>query len=316
MQSFSLRCLHFGYSQKEIAMTYSEEKMAMFVALLEKHTPEEGLNVTAVPDLITYRNSSTLEKCASVYEQGIVILGQGKKYCYVDGQKYDYSVGNYLSLYLPMPIDVEVIDASPERPLLMAGIKIDLIRIANILMKMDQAGQQPTPVEPLTPSVIFSKPVSKDLLDAVIRLLLTLDNPVERAVLGDSILDELYFRLICDDQSGSLQRLLQHRGQVQQISKAVDHIHNHMDKVVSVNELASLANMSTSGFRKTFREVMHMPPLQYAKSIKLNQAQTFIREGKNASEAGYLVGYNSPAQFSREYKRHFGFAPSATVAMA
>ena len=72
--------------------------------------------------------------------------------------------------------------------------------------------------------------------------------------------------------------------------------------------------MSTSGFRKSFREVMHMPPLQYAKSIKLNQAQILIREGKNASEAGYLVGYNSPAQFSREYKRQFGYSPSATVA--
>jgi AraC-like DNA-binding protein len=57
---------------------------------------------------------------------------------------------------------------------------------------------------------------------------------------------------------------------------------------------------------------MHMPPLRYAKLIKLNQAQTLIREGKNASEAGYLVGYNSPAQFSREYKRYFGFVPSAT----
>ena len=55
-----------------------------------------------------------------------------------------------------------------------------------------------------------------------------------------------------------------------------------------------------------------MPPLQYAKSIKLDRAYTLIKEGKNASEAGYLVGYNSPAQFSREYKRHFGFAPSAT----
>ncbi len=57
-----------------------------------------------------------------------------------------------------------------------------------------------------------------------------------------------------------------------------------------------------------------MPPLQYAKAIQLNRAQTLTREGKNASEAGYLVGYNIPAQFSREYKRHFGYAPSATIA--
>ena len=87
-----------------------------------------------------------------------------------------------------------------------------------------------------------------------------------------------------------------------------------MEDIVSVDELASLTNMSTSGFRKSFREVMHMPPLQYAKSIKLNRAQILLREGKNASEAGYLVGYNSPAQFSREYKRQFGYSPSATVA--
>jgi len=54
--------------------------------------------------------------------------------------------------------------------------------------------------------------------------------------------------------------------------------------------------------------------LQYAKSVKLHKAQVFIQEGKNASEAGYMVGYNSPAQFSREYKRHFGYPPSATLA--
>lgn len=297
-------------------MNYSNKKMQAFVALLEKHTPKEGLNLTAVPDMITYRESAMPDRCALVYEPAIMILGQGKKHCYVDGQEYDYSVGNYLSLYLPMPIEVEVVEASPERPLLMAGVRIDLVRIANILMKMDLVGQHTRPAEPLPPSAIFSKPVSDDLLDAVIRLLRTLDNTVERAVLGDSILDEVYFRLICDDQSGSLVQLLQHRGQVQQISKAVDYIHKHMGEVVSVDQLAGLANMSTSGFRKNFREVMHMPPLQYAKSIKLNRAQILIREGKNAGEAGYLVGYNSPAQFSREYKRQFGYAPSATLAMS
>ncbi len=295
-------------------MNYSEEKMAIFVALLEKHTPKEGLNETAVSDLFIYRESKKLDRCTLVYKSAIILLGQGKKHCYLDGQKYDYSVGNYLSLYLPMPVEVEIVEASEERPLLALGIKIDLVKIANILMKIDRAEQKPTQAEPLPPSAIFAKPLGDDLLDAVIRLLRTLDNPVERAVLGDSILDELYFRLICDDQSGSLRKLLQHRGQVQQISKAVDHIHSHMDVVVSVNELASLSNMSTSGFRKSFRAVMHMPPLQYAKSIKLNRAQLLMREGKNANEAGYLVGYNSPAQFSREYKRHFGFSPSATMA--
>ena len=293
-------------------MNYSDEKMQAFVALLEKHTPKEGGNYTDIPDVAIFRETSLQGRFNFVYEPAIMILGQGKKQSYVDGQKYDYSVGNYLSLYLPMPVEVEIVEASEKRPLLALGIKIDLVKIANILLKIDRAEQKPTQAEPLPPSAIFAKPLGDELLDAVIRLLRTLDNPVERAVLGDSILDELYFRLICDDQSGSLRKLLQHRGQVQQISKAVNHIHNNMSAVVSVNELASLSNMSASGFRKSFREVMHMPPLQYAKSIKLNRAQLLMREGKNANEAGYMVGYNSPAQFSREYKRQFGYSPSAT----
>ena len=48
-------------------------------------------------------------------------------------------------------------------------------------------------------------------------------------------------------------------------------------------------------FYEDFRAVMHISPLQYAKSVKLDRAQTLIREGKKANEAGYLVGYNSPS---------------------
>jgi AraC-like DNA-binding protein len=70
--------------------------------------------------------------------------------------------------------------------------------------------------------------------------------------------------------------------------------------------------MSRPTFYENFRAVMHISPLQYAKAVKLQRAQVLIQEGKRANEAGYLVGYNSPAQFSREYKRYFGYAPSAT----
>jgi AraC-like DNA-binding protein len=105
---------------------------------------------------------------------------------------------------------------------------------------------------------------------------------------------------------------LQQRGNIQRISKAVEYIHQHIEAPVSIDYLAEMVNMSRTSFYDSFRDVMHLSPLQYAKSVKLHKAQTFIREGKNASEAGYMVGYNSPAQFSREYKRQFGFAPSAT----
>jgi AraC-like DNA-binding protein len=124
--------------------------------------------------------------------------------------------------------------------------------------------------------------------------------------------DEIYYRLLCDERGGELRVLLQQRGQVQRISKAVDHIHRNLDQPVSVERLAEMVYMSRTSFYETFRDVMHVSPLQYAKGVKLVRAQALIQEGKNVSEAGYMVGYNSPAQFSREYKRHFGYVPSAT----
>jgi AraC-like DNA-binding protein len=295
-------------------MSYSEVTMAEFVALLEKQTPQEGPHLTSIPDVVTLRQTKPFEyeKKVMVYEPALFILGKGEKQLFLDGEKYDYSAGRFLCLFLPIPVQVKATEATPDNPLLMMGIKINLIKFANILLKMDKVQSLPAKSEAINTSAIFSEPLNQELLDSIVRLLRILDNPLEREVLGESILEEIYFRLICQDKSGSLQRLLQHRGQVQQISKVVDYIHQNLDEVISIDELAGIVNMSTSGFRKTFKEVMHMPPLQYAKSIKLDRAYTLIKKGKNASEAGYLVGYNSPAQFSREYKRHFGFAPSAT----
>lgn len=85
-----------------------------------------------------------------------------------------------------------------------------------------------------------------------------------------------------------------------------------MDKAVSVENLAEMVHMSRSAFYDNFKSVMHTLPLQYAKLVKLFKARKLIKEGKNFSEAGYMVGYNGPAQFSREYNRHFGYSPSAT----
>ena len=160
-------------------------------------------------------------------------------------------------------------------------------------------------------SGIFSAPLKDNLLDAAIRLVATLSDPAETAILGEALIDEIYFRILTEEQGGSLRVLLRQQGQIQQISRAVEHLHENLNKSVSVEELAGLVNMSQSGFHKKFKQVMHLSPLQYTKLVRLNKARTLILEGNSVSEAAYHVGYNSPAQFSREYKRQFGDSPSA-----
>ncbi|UCF28849.1 MAG: AraC family transcriptional regulator [Chloroflexota bacterium] len=189
---------------------------------------------------------------------------------------------------------------------------IDFARITNVLMKIENADQNVFQPIQANPSSIFSTTAKDKLLDAFIRLLEASEDTRDAEVLCDAIIDEIFYRILMDERNGELRYLLQQRGEIQRVSKAVEHIHNNLDQPVSVKGLADLVHMSRSSFFDKFKDVIHVSPLQSAKSVKLHKAQVLIQEGKKANEAGYLVGYNSPAQFSREYKRHFGYAPSLT----
>jgi AraC-like DNA-binding protein len=294
------------------SMVYQTHKFERFVSLVEQHTPREGPNYSSLEGVGAYKASATKSRHPIVDVPAIWIVGQGKKLCYVGDQKYEYSAGIVLVMFYPMAVETEIVEASPEVPLLVAGVAIDLGRMAEVLLRLDRidgAAAKPVSVDP---SAVFSIPLNDNLLDPFIRLFESLSSPRDAAMLGDAIVDEIYYRLLCDERGGELRFLLQQRGPIQLVAKAVEHIHQNLDKPVSVDQLAKMVHMSRPTFYENFRAVMHSSPLQYAKSVKLDKAQALIKEGKKANEAGYLVGYNSPAQFSREYKRHFGFTPSAT----
>ena len=293
-------------------MAYRTDKLRKLAALVAQHTAQEGVSYTGIESLGTFKATSTRMRMPDYYEPAIVIVGQGKKRCYIGNQAYEYGAGDYLILFLPMSLDVEIVDASPDRPFLAAGVRIDLGRLADVLLRIERVEGGVTKPVSTDPSGIFSASLSDNLLDPTIRLLESLANPRDAAILGDLIVDEIYYRILCDERGGDLRTFLQQRGQIQRVAKAVQYIHQNLKEPVSVEKLADMVHMSRTSFYENFKEVMHVSPLQYAKSVKLVKAQTLIKEGKNASEAGYLVGYNSPAQFSREYKRHFGFVPSAT----
>jgi AraC-like DNA-binding protein len=293
-------------------MTYQQEKFEKFVGLVEKHTPQEGINFSSIENVGTYKASTIQGRHPLVDPPAVWIVGQGKKTCHVGKRKFEYYAGNVVVMFYPMAVEYEIAEASPEKPFLVAGVIIDLGRIADVLLRIDRIeGSAPKPVVS-DPSGIFSIPLKDNLLNPFIRLFETLSDLREAGFLGETIIDEIYFRLLSGERGGELRHLLQQRGEIQRISKAVQYIHQNLDQPVSVEGLAEMVHMGQTSFYENFKKVMHISPLKYAKSVKLDQAQILIREGKKANEAGYMVGYNSPAQFSREYKRHFGFAPSAT----
>ena len=78
--------------------------------------------------------------------------------------------------------------------------------------------------------------------------------------------------------------------------------------------LARDAGMSVAAFHSRFKAITASPPLQYLKNVRLHKARMLmVNEGVNASGAAAKVGYESPSQFSREFKRLFGNSPAAVA---
>jgi len=73
--------------------------------------------------------------------------------------------------------------------------------------------------------------------------------------------------------------------------------------------------MSASSFHERFKAVTSLSPLQYQKVLRLHEARRLMLFQKmDASDASHRVGYLSASQFSREYSRFFGSAPTRDIA--
>lgn len=293
-------------------MSYQIQKLEKLTEIVKQHTPQEGINTTAIESLGTYRSSTAQDRQPEIDIPAIVIALQGKKICYIGDQSRVYHAGKVLIGFYPTPLEAEIVDATPEAPYLAVGVALDLSRMADMLLKIDRVDETVSQPAPTDLPAKIAIDLSNHMLDSFIRLFETLGNPRDTAILSDLIIEEIYYRLLSGERGNEIRELVQQKGKIQRISKAIDHICTNLDQPVSVKKLADIVHMSESAFYLNFKEVMQVSPLQYAKSVKLFEAQKLIKEGKRVSEASFMVGYNNLSQFGREYKRMFGYSPSAT----
>jgi transcriptional regulator GlxA family with amidase domain len=97
-------------------------------------------------------------------------------------------------------------------------------------------------------------------------------------------------------------------------AKAVAWLLANYEKRLRVEELAKIAGMSVATLHRHFRALTAMSPLQYQKQLRLRAARSrMLTDDLDASSAAFAVGYESPSQFNREYRRHFGKPPMKDV---
>jgi AraC-like DNA-binding protein len=116
--------------------------------------------------------------------------------------------------------------------------------------------------------------------------------------------------LLQGPQGAALRQIARSDSRLGQVRRAVTWIREHYDQPLRIETLAELAGMSAASFHRHFKAATAMSPLQYQKSLRLQQARRLLIANQDATRAGYAVGYESASQFSREYARLFGVPPA------
>lgn len=280
---------------------------------IKSHAQSDLFMKLPVEGACVFRIKHTHAPIPTLYKPMICVIAQGSKNCHIGEDTFHYAAGDLFINFLPIPVETEVIQASNDQPLLSAAIHINLVKLADMILKIERAESE-RKIHTLKPATsIVTGPAPDNLIELFCKLLDVSHNEMDAEILGESIVDEIYYRLLTSDYGAELRILLNQYGQIQPISRAVTYIHDNMHRSLQVAELADMTNMSKTSFFNSFKKIMHVAPNQYIKSTKLRKAQLLLTQGMQANEASYEVGYNSFSQFSREYKRLFGYSPSETT---
>jgi len=273
----------------------------------------EGTMETIIPGVYFHRATKSSPRQPLIYNSGIIIVGQGHKIIHFPEHQIRYGAGDYLVLGVPVPLECE---AFTENDLPVMGIAIDINPA--MLHKLVNQIMQHKPLSASTSAAQIGA-VQSATLDTAMelvthRLLTVLNNPIEAEIFGEDIVKELVYRVLCGPQGHTLIGLAMHDGHYARIARTLSTMHSSYANQITVEGLAEDVNMSVSSFHRAFRQVTFESPLQYLKKVRLAKAKELITtSGSKANEAALKVGYTSPSQFSREFKRHFNKTPSEVL---
>ena len=284
---------------------------AELASTMHRYAPTYGVFETGIAPLHFIRSDAPTDVIHTVHKPGLCIVVQGRKQVQLWEESYVYDPLNYLVVSVTLPLAGQVTEASSEKPYFCIRLDIDPAEIAQLIADVSPIGvpsQQPH-------RGLYLDKIDSSLLDAMLRLVRLLDVPSDIPALAPLALREIFYRLLKGQQGQRLHEIAITDSQTHRVTRAIEWLNNNYAQPLHIDELASYVNLSNSTLHHRFKAVTAMSPLQYQKQLRLQHARRLmISEGLDVSTAGFKVGYESPSQFSREYKRMFGAPPRQNVA--
>ncbi len=277
--------------------------------LAQRHAPHPGTAATAVPGMHLIRlrpGREMCEYCASA----ITLAVQGHKCVTMGGEQYRYGPGCIFMTGMDLPHETCVFDNSTEAPYLGVRIALDHTLTAQLAAETSLPARGPRPA-PHSSAILEA---DMRLLDAFLRLVLLLETPRDIPVLAPMIQREIHYLILRGPQGRWLRDLCAMGSSSEQVAEAVRWLRAHYREPLHVDELARQVGMSPSSLFRNFRRATAFSPLQFQKTLRLYEARRLmLTDSCGVAVAAYAVGYESPTQFIREYKRLFGVPPHKDI---
>ena len=289
-----------------------EESLARLGRLLAAHTPYDGSFPLRVPGVHAIRRSSvSRDMVRATVSPALCIVAQGAKVIVLGREVFAYDSSRMIAYSVELPVAAQIVRATQREPFLALKLDLDAYKIAELSLKVFPHGV-PSPRD--TRGVCVGQTTTA-MVDAASRLLELMADPTDAELFAPLVIDEILMRLLRSGIGPRVALLGQQESGVQRVTKAVTWVREHFAQPIRVEDLADLANMSLSSFHQHFRAVTAMSPLQYQKVLRLHEARRLmLARMLDAGSAGRQVGYLSASQFSREYARLFGSAPTRDIA--
>lgn len=276
-------------------------------ALLARHARPDMS--TAIDGVLISKVDEQTAPTTSMSGTVLALIAQGAKRMALGDRVYEYRAGQYLVASVDLPVTGRFTQASADTPALGFGLVLHPATVAELLLQAAPGDLPPLPGGAPSGMVVSDAP--DELGDAVVRLLRLLDRPRDVTVLAPLIKREILWLLLSGEQGAAVRQLGLADSSLSHIARAVRWIRDHYAEAFRVEDLARLSGMSVSAFYRNFQAVAAMSPIQFQKQIRLQEARLLLATHPNdVTGVGSRVGYESPSQFSREYRRQFGAPPS------
>lgn len=285
----------------------NQELLAQLISMANRITTAEGTTKTAIPYLSICRHTYESQLIPSVLSPAFCLILQGEKELHLGEHIAHYHEGDYLASIIDMPASGKVVGATRELPYI--GLRVDFTaeEVASVVTEAEIE----LPSRNMKPSTAaFIGKSDTELLELFVRVLNLAYTPEPVPYLSVLMMREMIYRLVSGKYGHLFLQQALYDQQSDGIGKAIGWIKDNYTRPFNISELAKLSNMSVSSLQHKFKEITTMGPLQYQKQLRLQQARRLMLTGSmDVTTAALEVGYESPSQFNREYKRLFGLSP-------